>query len=193
MISNPSRTLESFATWLRNLGSDAMALCDALEAEAGRPPPSNPSAEGERRRLASLEVLAGGLNSLLKSIDLIEDGSEDIGYIDDCFVLRLCAVTALPGISVRAGILDRFEADAELVHEFLGDHDFERLKRYAESTRQLKARGRTPRDIVEDENVLSHFVAEVTAWAKHYDPPTFSREEKSLLRLHSFLAARLPS
>jgi hypothetical protein len=193
VMSNPSATLESFAAWLRNLGADVVALSDVLQSEATRPPPSSPSPEAGERRKAALELLAGGLNSLFKSIDLIQDGIEDLGYIDDCFVLRVCATSALPGVAVRASVLQSLDADAELVHEFLGDQDFERLQRYAAGTRELKARGRTPREIVAHEDVLASFVQEVAAWAEAYEPPSFSRDEKNLVRLRSFLAARLPS
>jgi uncharacterized membrane protein YkvA (DUF1232 family) len=192
-MSNPSATLESFATWLQDLAADVVALSEVLEAEATRPPASSPKPDAGERRRAALELLAGGLNSLFKSIDLIQDGIEDLGYIDDCFVLRVCAASALPGVSVRANVLQRLEADADLVREFLGDQDFARLERYVAGTRELKARGRTPREIVEHEDVLESFVQEVAAWAKAYQAPTFSRDEKNLARLRSFLAARLPS
>jgi uncharacterized membrane protein YkvA (DUF1232 family) len=192
-MSNPSSTLEAFAAWLQNLGSDVVAVCEVLQAEATRPPASSPNPDAGDQRRSALELLAGALNSLFKSIDLIQDGIEDLGYIDDCFVLRVCAASALSGVSVRANVLQRLEADADLVREFLGDADFERLQRYAAGTRELKARGRTPHEIVEHEDVLNSFVVEVEAWAKAYQAPTFSRDEKNLIRLRSFLAARLPS
>jgi hypothetical protein len=192
-MSSPSSTVLSFAEWLQNMGADVASLSGVLEDEASRPPASSPSPDAGERRQAALELLAGGLNYLFKSIDLIQDGSEDLGYIDDCLVIRVCASLALPGVSVRADVLQRLEADAELVREFLGDQDFERLERYASGTRGLKVRGRTPAEIVAHEDVLNSFVEELAAWSNAYQAPTFAREEKSLVRLRSFLAARLPS
>lgn len=192
-MSNPNSTLETFAAWLQSLGRDAVAMSEVLEAEATRPPASSPSREAGERRLSALELLAGGLHYLFKSIDLIQDGSEDLGYVDDCLMIRVCSALALPGVSVGADVLQRLGNDAETVRDFLGEQDYERLERHAKSARQLRVRGRTPRDVADHEEVLQALVGEVAAWAKAYQVPTFTRDPKTLARLRSFLAARLPS
>src|SRR5512141_2772412 len=38
---------------------------------------------------------AAGLNYLFKSLDLIPDGIEDLGYLDDAFVVRVAAALAI--------------------------------------------------------------------------------------------------
>ncbi len=64
-----ARCLETFPNWLRSLGADAEAMVDALERDA--------TPDGARR------AIAGGLNYVFKSVDLIPDGIDDIGYLDD--------------------------------------------------------------------------------------------------------------
>ena len=43
-----------------------------------------------------------------------------------------------------------------------------------------------------EEGVRRDFLNEVTGWATSYEPPTFGRDEKNLVKLKSFLSAKLP-
>src|SRR5512139_2033578 len=110
--------LELFASWLRTLGDDVESLGQLVE--------SKDAAASAR------QVIAGGLNYLFKSLDLIPDGIDDIGYLDDAFVLRTAADLALrqdPG-SVDADALrtvNRLAEDADAIKEFLGA-DYARLE-----------------------------------------------------------------
>ena len=54
------------------------------------------------------------------------------------------------------------------------------------------ARGRSVDDIVDDP-VASELFSEVRAWAGSYSAPSFSRDEKNLVKLKAFLAAKLPA
>src|SRR3954454_8618117 len=72
-----TRCLDAFPEWLRSLGEDALAL-SAVVADGAQP-------EALRRRVA------GALNYLFKSLDLIPDGIEDLGFLDDAFVFRVAA------------------------------------------------------------------------------------------------------
>src|SRR5689334_15300502 len=97
-----SRCLDEFPAWLRSLADDALVLC-AVVADAGAP-------EDARRHLAA------ALSYLFKSLDLIPDGIEELGFLDDAFVVRVAArlathVEALPA-------LERLAHDAELVSDF---------------------------------------------------------------------------
>jgi hypothetical protein len=47
--------------------------------------------------------------------------------------------------------------------------------------------------IVADEQVRAAFLQEVTGWASSYATPAFSRDEKNLVKLQSFLSAKLPA
>jgi len=90
------------------------------------------------------------------------------------------------------GILARLGGDAPLVAELLGA-DYERLERYVQGLTKGAARGRSVAEIVEDGAVRSAFVSEIHGRAKGYAPPSFSRDEKNLVKLKSFLAAKLPA
>lgn len=174
--------LDAFPAWLRTLADDALALSGLLGAE------STPA--GARR------ALAGGLNYLFKSLDLVPDGIDDIGYLDDAFVIRIAARDALAVEGARnadlKGTLERLAADVGTIQEFLGD-DQKRLEAYVATLAKGAARGRTVADIVDKADVRKEFVGDVQAFAKSYQAPSFTRDEKTLVKMKSFLAARLPA
>src|SRR5450432_986211 len=133
-----TRCLDTFPEWLRSLGSDASELGALLEGDA---------IPHESRR-----HVAGALNYLFKSLDLIPDGIEDLGFLDDAFVLRVAAALALveaPGVKEEAPILARLGGDAKLVAELLGK-DYTRLEAYVKGLTRGAARGRTVDDILHD-------------------------------------------
>jgi uncharacterized membrane protein YkvA (DUF1232 family) len=183
MTALDSRCLDAFPEWLRGLGDDARALAALLEE--GR------CSESVRRQVA------GALNYLFKSLDLIPDGIEDLGYVDDAFVFRVAAATALQHDAAAkdadgSGILARLSDEADLVSEFLGS-DYARLATFVQGLEGSSVRGRTVEGIVGDAAQLSQFANEVKGWADSYQPPAFSRDEKNLVKLRSFLAAKLPA
>ncbi|NUO50490.1 MAG: DUF1232 domain-containing protein, partial [Polyangiaceae bacterium] len=67
-----------------------------------------------------------------------------------------------------------------------------RLTTYVEGLVHGAARGRTAEEIVADAGVRAAFVTELDAWAKSYAAPSFGRDEKNLVKLTSFLSAKLP-
>src|SRR5262249_55648044 len=104
-----NRCLDLFPQWLRTLATHPGELSPVLA--------SNSAPEGVRR------YVAGGLNYLFKSLDLIPDGIEDLGFIDDAFVLRVSASLALhesPGAKEHAPILARLAGDTKVVGDLLG-------------------------------------------------------------------------
>jgi len=174
------RCLNQFPGWLRALSADAVELSAALSAE-GVPDPA--------RRL-----VAGALNYLFKSLDLIPDGIEDLGYLDDAFVLRVAAAQILRDVPAARGVapvLSRLANDTKVIAELLGK-DFTRLEAYVKTLPRSSARGRTVDEIVKDAAATSAFQHEVSAWAASYETPSFSRDEKNLVKLQSFLGAKLP-
>jgi len=54
------------------------------------------------------------------------------------------------------------------------------------------ARGRSVDDILSDEQLMSDFLSDVRGFAKTYQPPSFAREEKNLIKLRAFFDAKLP-
>ncbi|GMV16738.1 MAG: DUF1232 domain-containing protein [Polyangiaceae bacterium] len=176
MTELDSRCLEAFPTWLRTLGEDARALAALVE---------NESAPAAVRKSS-----AAALNYLFKSLDLIPDGIEDLGFIDDAFVFRVAASRAGAGDAADP-VVSRLAADTGLIRDFLGD-DFSRLEAYVAGLGGTASRGRTVDDILADASVLAVFVREVRTWADGYKEPAFQRDAKNLVKLKSFLCAKLP-
>src|SRR5690349_4443244 len=109
MTDLQTRCLDTFPEWLRTLATDASDLSQLLTVQ-GAP-------EIARR------YIAGGLNYLFKSLDLIPDGIEDLGFLDDAFVLRVAAALAVhevPAAREEHPALVRLSNEAKLIAELLG-------------------------------------------------------------------------
>jgi len=176
-----TRCLNLFPDWLRTLGADAADMSKIL---------SSVSASHSVKKYA-----AGALNYLFKSLDLIPDGVEDLGFLDDAFVLRVASsliVTESQDMRNEAPVLTRLAADKALIAELLGK-DYARLERYVSELTRGAARGRTVDEIVDDDAVRSGFVNEVVSFSQMYNAPSFTRDEKNIIKLQSFLSAKLPT
>ena len=182
MATLEARCLDAFPNWLRTFADDARALASVLEAEG----------DGIAQRRS-----AAALNYLFKSLDLIPDGLEDLGFIDDAFVVRAAAqsikLDAEDSLAAdTTGTLARLAGEAELIQEFL-DTGYDRLTKYVAGLEQGSARGRSVATIVSDAAVRAEFVREVRQWADGYAVPSFTRDERNLVKLKSFLLAKLPA
>jgi Protein of unknown function (DUF1232) len=172
------RYLEMFPQWLRSLGEDASQIGDVLGADS--------SGDDAARSLVA------GLNYIFKSLDLIPDGIDDLGYLDDAFVLRVgCALACGARPELKQGAVERLAEDAHAVRDFLAE-DYGRLEGYVRGLRKGAARGRTVEDIVGDPGTKQQFLQEVKAWASAYQVPSFTRDQKTLVKLKAFLNAKLP-
>lgn len=175
-----NRCLDTFPEWLRTLATDASEIAQVLTSTAPEP---------ARRHVAA------GLNYLFKSLDLIPDGIEDLGFLDDAFILRVAASFALrewPEGRDAVPIVGRLAADTKLVEEVLGS-DYKRLEGYVKSLNKGAARGRTVDEILGDEGVRDGFVDEVSTFASSYAVPTFARDGKNIVKLQAFLHKKLPA
>ena len=181
MTETEQKCLETFPEWLRMLATDATDLAAAVGRE---------DAPEAVRRYA-----AAGLNYLFKSLDLIPDGIEDLGYHDDAIVLRVAASLAIseaPQAEKEAPEVARLAQDTTLIRDLLGE-DYKRLETYVGRLKGGAARGRSVDDILTDDAVRRDFLNEVNGWASSYEGPSFSKDEKNLVKLKSFLSAKLPS
>lgn len=171
-----ARYLDVFPAWLRTLGEDAGALGSVVSSDGN---------EEVRRCVTS------GLNYIFKSLDLIPDGIDDLGFCDDAFVIRVAAKLAVEAdAAAKDGVLGRLADDASSVEQFLGD-DYPRLVTYVKGLQKGAARGRTVDDIMTDTSARTAFVHEVAAWSKEYQVPSFTRDVKTLIKLKAFLSAKL--
>lgn len=171
-----AKYLEIFPHWLRSLADDATTLASVLKSSA--------SEDAKRHATA-------GLNYIFKSLDLIPDGIDDLGFLDDAFVVRVAARLACEegGVAIE-GAVGRLATEASEVEAFLGD-TYPRLLAYVRLLHKGAARGRTVDDIVGDEAIQSSFLNEIESWAKAYEVPSFTRDEKTLVKLKAFLSAKL--
>jgi uncharacterized membrane protein YkvA (DUF1232 family) len=173
-----ARCLEAFPAWLKSLADDAKKLASVVDG------PALP--EGARKGAAT------ALNYLFKSLDLIPDGLEDLGFMDDAFVFRVAArgVAAADIEADTTGVLSRLASDAGLVEEFLGDV-YPKLAGYVAGLESAVVRGRSAADIASDAGTAADFAREVRTWADGYATPAFLRDEKNLVKLRAFLGSKL--
>jgi len=177
MSDSDEQFLDAFGAWLTALGRDAELLGGVLA--------SNDIDEAARK------AAAGGLNYLFKSLDLIPDGIDDIGYLDDAFVLRVAAAQAMREGGKGHAKVEELAREDELVKDFLGD-TYVRLDRYVHGLRTGAARGRTVQDILASEPLLEEFLEDVKGFAAAYKAPSFTRDPKNLIKLRAFFDAKLP-
>lgn len=172
-----SRYLEIFPQWLRSLGEDALAVGDTI---------AHTPAAGDAGR-----CLISGINYIFKSLDLIPDGVDDLGFLDDAFVLRVaCGFAVAADPALKQGVVERLADDAHAVRDFLREI-YPGLESYVADLRKGAARGRSVDDIVSDPEVQRAFLEDVRSWAAAYRPPSFTRDPKTLVKLRAFLSAKL--
>jgi len=182
MSDSNAEFVETFQGWLRGLPQDAEALTGLLADE------SIP--------LDAREFVAGGLNYLFKSLDIVPDGMDQLGYLDDCFVLRVAASLALDEGADEGGMdaletLGRLSNETDSLDEFLGE-DLERLMTYVKSQKRGAARGRSVTDILTDPETREEFIQDVRAFAQGYRAPSLGQDEQTLIKFRGFLDKKLP-
>ncbi|MBI4916616.1 MAG: DUF1232 domain-containing protein [Acidobacteria bacterium] len=183
MTTIDDKCLDLFPHWLNSLGDDLLVLLRAAEVR-DVPAPARQS-------------LAGAMNYVFKSLDLVPDGIDEIGYLDDAFVVRIGAALgaaekteALPGETTAA--LEKLAAEADTVKEFLGPALFKRFETYVVHLARGAARGRAVVDICSNDDVFKEFASDVRSFAKGYQKPSFSKDKRSLIKLRAFFEAKLP-
>ncbi|HSY25523.1 MAG TPA: DUF1232 domain-containing protein [Polyangiaceae bacterium] len=176
-----SRYLEIFPQWLRSLGEDALAVGDVI---------AHATSSDESTR-ESGRCLISGINYIFKSLDLIPDGVDDLGFLDDAFVLRVaCGFAVAADPALKQGVVERLAEDAHAVRDFLSEI-YPGLESYVADLRKGAARGRSVDDIVNDPDAQRAFLEDVRSWAAAYRPPSFTRDPKTLVKLKAFLSAKL--
>ncbi len=170
-----ARLVTALGSWLTSLGQDALDLDRVLADESVSPVVRRSS--------------AAALNYLFKSLDLIDDGIEGLGFLDDALVLRVAARRAGGG---APEVVQKLAADAELIREFLGAL-YPRLDAFVASLEESTVRGRSVEAIVSDASVREELSGDVAGWAGRYHAPAFVMDERGLVKLQAFLAAKLPA
>lgn len=177
-----TRCLEIFPHWLASLADDVCTIQDALTGNLSR---------------EVKQTLAGGINYLFKSLDLVPDGIDDIGYVDDAFVLRMASRRACnQGIESLSDDLrtklGRMSLDVDVIAELLGEELFKRFQKYTDALATGSARGRTVDEILDIPEIAAEFSAEMVDFLDTYENPGFNDDEKNIIKLKAFMEARLP-
>jgi uncharacterized membrane protein YkvA (DUF1232 family) len=183
MTTIDDKCLDIFPHWLNALGDDLLVLLKATEVKDVP--------------LEARQSLVGAMNYVFKSLDLVPDGIDEIGYLDDAFVVRIGAafavrekLDALPGETTAA--LEKLAGEAETVREFLGTALHKRFDAYVAHLARGAARGRAVVDICASDDVFKEFAGDVRSFSKGYQKPAFSKDKRSLIKLRAFFEAKLP-
>ena len=163
------------------MGDEALALGVLLE----RPELSEPL------RQTSAEAI----NYLLRSLELIPAGVEDLGYLEVLFAFRALAqrvVQAHPGLATvdAGGRIGQLASEADRVREFL-EADFPRLRELVEQPAATTAKGRSAADLLNDADARAAALEDLRAWVASYSAPEFGSGPEELVKLASFMRTRL--
>jgi uncharacterized membrane protein YkvA (DUF1232 family) len=176
MDQSSQRRLEVFTQWLKALPADVKALASILALR-----------EPEPVRVAVVSALV----YLTRNLDLIPDGIEGIGYLDDAFVLRTASALAVESVGVGAPTaIRRLARDNDLVQEFLGS-DYARFRTYVVGLRDHVAKGRTAVQIAASDELAKAIVAEANDWCGEYKESPLKKDPAELDRLQMFMKSKL--
>lgn len=175
--------IEVFKSWAGTIRQDIDAYKNLLESS---------SADEKARRMAG-----GALSYLVSKMDLIPDWNEGIGVIDDVMVLRVCAVLSqdldrggkLESTSEAA--LERMANQSEKIQEFLGGPLFDKLKAYCAKLGDLKVRGKTVADLINDDKARKDFYVALDEELEKSVPIVVNDPNDAELRLKSYLTHKL--
>ena len=177
-----AKHIENFKSWSESIVSDVAALEKLVEAE---------KAEGEARRLA-----AGALQYLVMRLDLVPDHEAGIGALDDVMVLRVCSALAaghgLSAVDEESEItLSRMANEADQISDFLGKQIYDKLRQYCVKLADLAVRGRTPAQVIADDEIRKALYLEVDDEIKKTVPVIIKDAEDAELRLKAYLTHKL--
>jgi uncharacterized membrane protein YkvA (DUF1232 family) len=176
MDTSSQRRLEVFSQWLKALPPDVKGLASVLSQR-----------EPESVRIAVVSALV----YLTRNLDLIPDGIEGIGYLDDAFVLRTASAVAVEAVGVGAPtVIRRLARDNDLVQEFLGS-DYGRFRTYVIGLRDHVAKGRTAVQIAASDDLSKALVSESNDWCAEYKESPLKKDPAELDRLQMFLKSKL--
>ncbi|HEY6560836.1 MAG TPA: hypothetical protein VI072_26345 [Polyangiaceae bacterium] len=193
MSEHDSQCLAAFPEWLQRLPADTRAFVNVLEQEH--------LPEAVRARAAA------ALQHLVKSVDLVPQGIEELGFIETAFVLRAAAADMIreSSLSGQVGETPHGEApaaelngevatladEAGLLEGFLGP-DWPRFTRYMASLDEVVVRGHSVSTVLVDAERRSELCTRIGSFAAGYRAPRFAADPKSLVKIRAFLNVKLP-
>jgi uncharacterized membrane protein YkvA (DUF1232 family) len=171
-----ARRIELFSLWLKTLPADVRSMSSLL---------------GPKELEGTRTYVAAGITYLTRNLDLIPDGIEGIGYLDDAFVLRTAAALAVESVGVGApAALRRLAQDNAEVESFMGP-DYGRFRTYVGGLREHVTKGRTVAQVASDHALAKSLAQEALDWCADYKESVLAKDEAQLDRLRTFLHSKL--
>jgi uncharacterized membrane protein YkvA (DUF1232 family) len=174
--------IDVFKSWAETIRQDIDAFKSVLESS---------KADDKARRTAG-----SALSYLVSKMDLIPDWNEGIGVIDDVMVLRVCAALSqdhdrgpLPANAESA--LERMANQAEKITEFLGGPLYDKLKVYCAKLGDVKVRGITVPQLIEEESARKSLYAALEEELEKTVPIVVNDPTDAELRLKAYLTHKL--
>lgn len=169
--------------WLTSLADDIQAFVKLME--------------DERFPAETRQQAAGVINYIFKSVDLIPDGIDDIGFLDDVMTMRLCASVLDIGAieTVDSGLAAKLKAlgeGSQPIREILGEDIHQRFGSYAAGLSAGSARGRSVAQILSSPDKLREVQMEANNFSREYSAPQIENRDRTLIKLKAFLDTRLP-
>jgi uncharacterized membrane protein YkvA (DUF1232 family) len=174
--------IDVFKSWAETIRQDIDAYKTLLESD---------KANENARRLAG-----SALTYLVSKMDLIPDWNEGIGVIDDVMVLRVCAALSQDFdrgnlSSTAESALERMGNQAEKIQEFLGGPLYDKLKSYCSKLGELKVRGITVSNLIEDAAHRASLYTALEEEIKKSVPIVMVDPVDAELRLKAYLTHKL--
>jgi hypothetical protein len=181
MSPQDAEALQHFSRWLSGLAADARALSKLVV---------DPAQPSDVRAYAT-----GVLGAVLHASDVVCDGVEDLAWIDVALFLRVAARRTplgepAPAEGGDASVIVRLAGEAEAAAHFLGDLG-PAYEQSVEGRLAKSVRGRSVDGTLAEPELAAALAVDVATWAADFSPPALTQDQYELVKLRSFLAARV--
>jgi len=174
--------IDVFKGWADTIRQDIESFKVLLESA---------KADDTARRLAGAALLYQ-----VSRMDLIPDWNEGIGLLDDVMVLRVFAQLtqgagrgSLP--TVAEVCLDRLAGEAAKISQFLERPVYDKLRVYCAKLAEQAVRGRTPAQLLTDEELRKTLYEELEDEIKKTVPVVIDNPAEAEIRLKAYLTHKL--
>jgi uncharacterized membrane protein YkvA (DUF1232 family) len=177
-----AKYIDRMRAWIDSFAGDVDVVKKIVES---------PKAAREARELA-----AAALNYQVTRMDLIPDWEETCGVIDDAMVVRVAvALGSEKGLGDLDGAashtVGRLCNEAEVVHEFLGDTLYPKLKKYVQDLVGKEVRGRKASMIVDDAKQRAALYQEIDEELRRLPPAPISDPDAVERTILNYLKTKL--
>lgn len=175
--------LERIKEWVDSLRQDVETVKTVV---------ANDKVDEDARKFA-----AAALNYLVSRMDLVPDWNQDIGVIDDVFVLRvtldLGSAYGLDEDLDAATLVDvgRLTNDVDAIEKFLGPELYAKFRKHCARLSEEAVRGRTPEAIVADAGVRETLFAEIDDELLRMPAASFGNPEDVGVKVKAYLQHKL--